>query len=223
MYKIKIPEIDEVFEGWTIGDEKEYLLNKDNDNIDEIFSYLCKSKNEYTEEEKTFILLHMRNHLYGDEVEVKYTCPHCNNASEGVYSINEAIEYKRMNNVFYIDNKDVIINIKNTLEDSINRDIEFLDSLSIKEYNYLNLAFESLKNNKLKFKPKVRCFLCQKQTVTSLDDKEIKDLIINRTLKDYYQTELFLKKKGNFSIHEIKNMYPFEVTLYVDMLQDKGE
>ena len=227
---IKIPNTDLTFKSWDIGKLKNYLVNvssieRDNDRIDCAFSELVNVDCNYSHSLKLYILLYMRVANTGDLINITYNCSHCGSPTEGVYSISDAIKYQYVPDYpIVIDGKRFIVGSGKDLAtriksiDGVENVIEYLDNLSVAEYNELNNKIVDNNGDKLVFTPKSKCVLCNNDTTFNLDTPEIIDLISELTLQDYYQSIINMKIEGGFSISETNSMLPFERSLYINLI-----
>lgn len=238
MYKIEIPISNKIYNGWTIGDEKEFLMNRSDTEdteviLNEMYLYLLKDEegHKYSINEKLYTLSIMKSYLYGDLVEVRYFCQHCNKDTEGAYSITNALKYtqppkviKLGDYVFHIHkNGDTVENSISKIENTDKSIEEVVDEeLTIKEYNILrDLVNKTKEGETLEIEAEIPCLLCGASTFSKIDkDERIKNFIPN-TIKDIYNIELNMKLKGNFTLQEVRSMYPYEVLVYSDLISAK--
>lgn len=241
MLEIKIDEFEEIISCWTLRDIKKYLLNREEDETDELalnnlFATIIKKDIGSSIEDKMFILLKARSIIFGDVVsDIEYTCDHCKKPVIGYYSIKNSLQYipKKTFNSEYFKNivfsNRYYVNIENSIE-SIDNNIDkeyilnYLDSMSIKDINILiNDINKHVEKYFYIFNPEVICPLCNKKTIFSSSIKSVIDLVLNITLEKIYKLCIDLKLKCNFSIDEVLDMLPFEKDVYLNLINSERE
>jgi transcription elongation factor Elf1 len=242
MLDIKIDEFDLVVKCWAIRDIKKYLLNREENETDEmslnnLFKTLIKQDLDLDYEDEQFILLKARSAILGSLVtDIEYTCEHCNKPTLGYYDINESLSFKKgkkiksllFNNIIYSNKarskiEDMIVSVDGITDK--NYIINYLDNMTI---NDMNTLIDELKSNSITnfyvFKPKVMCPICNKETVFSSTINTVIRLVINISLESIYRTCVDLKLKANFSIDEVLDMLPFERDVYIKFINgDKND
>lgn len=241
MLEIKIDELDETLTCWTLRDVKKYLLNREEDETDEValnnlFKTIIKKNIESSIEDKMFILLKARSIIFGDLVnDIEYTCDHCKKPVIGYYSIKNSLKYtpkKIISSAYFkniVFNNRYSIDIENTVESIDNNNdkkyiLNYLDNMSIKDINSLiNEINKYVDRHFYVFNPEVVCPLCNRKTIFSSSIKSVIDLTLNTTLEKIYKLCVELKLKCNFSIDEVLDMLPFEKDVYLNIINSERE
>lgn len=230
-YKIK---------AWTIGKEKEALLESDKDDViskvNHFYDKLIGADRTLSYQEKLYSLVDIKTKIGSDNINITYKCVNCKQQTEASVIISESISLSHEDKqVFHFEEFSVKLSYAEDLLDSIRciNDLnemktiynqaeisEYVDSMDIHDYDILNYYF-SLLRKPFEFNGKGSCLICGHEVKYSPEDEELINTITSISLLEYYPLIANLKSYG-FLISELDNMMPFELELIISTLKKQN-
>jgi len=167
---------------------------------------------ELTYLEKKYILLELRNISVGELFTFRKNCNKCKNRFEFNSTFGEitgSSDFKYKDYKFHEAFSD-------DPQDYINVD---LDELDVNEYDEILQEINS-KKIKFNFNNTVECPHCKEQQTIILDESNLVINLSEDTLTNYYKTISHMVFLCKFTKQDVDNMYPFERTIYVGIIND---
>lgn len=223
------------FDAWTVGKQKEVLLSLTDkedlaEKIETYFDILVQNDSNFTVLEKLYILLQIRFKINGEKTEIRYKCRNCNNTMEGFIDITRVVYNHSDEVVFEHLGSTMRLRYNGELHNSI--DIEglpkeynkdFLDTLSIGDYKYIDDIYRSIKEE-LCVNTSATCLLCKHENPIIIKEQElIDDYIIGMDLSTHYKLSAKFKRDFGFSIQETESLLPFEQEVYLSLYTEKEQ
>ena len=174
------------------------------DLIDELSSDDCKA-----------VLYKFREISLGDEIEIRYKCPHCKSAISADVSIANVVHYPD----YAIEG---IKDLRRLPRDSDDFALNFLstdiDDMSIDEFEEMYRNCPNFQTT-YRFTAEATCPLCRKTTNIDISKPEfVLKTLSEDTLKSLYSTYEMLIYHGKWSKGDIDSLLPFERKIFVSLL-----
>lgn len=216
-----------ILDGYNSRQEKEVLLlslyrdiTKDDvlDSILEIFDFKYDIS-ELSTLEKKILLLYYRSNCIGDTLDIKFTCPHCKkpNENNGTFTINIKNPTKQ---------SDLIID-RYTIRTPQNTYDFFTDDINDLDYDEFEKLSANLDDYITTFdvKLKVTCQHCRKEVMVPriLETDFIVKMLSEYNVSSYYRSYNNLIFFGRWNKFDIDNLYPFERTLFTNLLTESKQ
>jgi hypothetical protein len=204
---------------YTTRQEKHLLLlaSLEYDKLDNALEILNVNQEDIkimSENEKIAMLYKIREISVGDILNTKITCAHCGSIYDKDISILDIIEEPQEKNVHVIDA------YKELTDENINDFLDFdIDSLNVSDYDKW---YEIVQNSivKFKFDRETHCDHCKKINIFNMNDVNFAiDAMSEDSLVSLYQTISDLVYFSNYSKEDIENMYPYERSILINLLQ----
>lgn len=212
---------------YTTHQEKELLLLQEfsddkDENIRQALEILgidAETIDHMSQPQRIALLYKFREISVGDEIEVKFKCPHCSNAVVGTISISNLVKVP-----------DYDVSIKDlarapTSEDDFIQNFLTVDvsEMSISEFEHLYRVasdFQTLYN----FLPKTVCPMCRNHVPVDISKPEfVLRAMSEDSLKSLYNTYELLIHHGKWSKGDIDTLLPFERKVFVSLLMKSLE
>lgn len=201
--------------------EKDILLlsSFEVDDIDRVFDVLnFTTEYELTDEEKKLILYKHREISIGDDVNIKFKCTHCNHVNESVISASNFIIESLLNDV------DVKKINKAVTDENLQEFVDIIvDDLDIADFELLK---KRVQDNQISidFVKKTNCIKCKTEHLFDIGQtKYIIEVMSEDELMSIYKTYSSMIFFGHFTKEDIDNMYPFERSVFVGLLNKLKE
>ena len=189
----------------TIGDS----------NLDDALE-ICNIEEEtiksLTEDEKVAMLYKLREISVGDDLNLKFTCKHCNSGNENTLNIGEIVQSSNLSS------KHIIDQFKDLTDDNFQDFVDvIIDDLDIDEYeSLLKEAKEGV--TKFNFKKPIVCQKCGKENFVRINDpKFVIDNMSEDSVMSIYQIYNDLTFFGKYTKQDIDSLYPFERTILISL------
>lgn len=209
--------------------EKELLLSssfgvEDPDKILEILGFQDMNPgavDSLSEDEKKVIIYKFREISLGDEIEVKFICDNCGQGNDGVLEASEFVipgersdpEIKKTSRPFSEENMGWYVGMTQ----------EELDDMDIDEYENLRTKIEK-NQTKISFVKSCKCLMCKASKNFDLSSpKYIIEILSDDSLMTLYKSYNFMIYFGHYSKEDIDNMYPFERSIFIGLLNKTKE
>jgi hypothetical protein len=206
---------------YTTAIEKDILLlsSFDVNDLDSVLDVLgfCDYK-DLSEDEKKVILYKHREISLGDVVDVKFKCNSCGQGNDGELDAgNFAIPGKRNDKDIKKLNKEFH---ESNMQDYVDIDV---DELDIDEYELLKQRIIDNQTT-ISFIKEAKCLKCGTSNKFNLGSPEyIMEIMSDDSLMTLYKSYNFLIFFGHYSKSDIDNMYPFERSIFIGLLNKTKE
>ena len=203
--------------------EKELLLLQDfsEDKVDnlrqalEVLGVPSERVKELSQAEQIATLYKFREISLGDEIEVKFRCPHCQRAATADVSISGIVKMPD----YEIQGIKDLGRVPTSEEDFIENFLTVDPSeMSISEFEHLYRVaqdFQTLYD----FLPRVTCPLCHGVVPVDISTPEFALRAMSEdTLKSLYNTYELLIYHGRWSKGDVDTLLPFERKIFVSLL-----
>lgn len=195
--------------------EKDILLlsSFDIDDLDRVLDILNFKADGLTDDEKRLILYKHREISIGDDINIRFKCKACGQGNESILTASNFIIDSVLNDTDIKKiNKEVT---DENLHEFVDIDVDDLDILD----------FELLKNRvkdnqiKINFVKSAYCLKCNEEHPFDIGSaKYIIEIMSEDELMSLYKTYSSMIYFGHFTKEDIDNMYPFERTVFVGLL-----
>ena len=205
-----------------------FRILKDNIEVENI--------SDLTNKEKVYILLKLREHSVGEQINVTLTCTECKKKFESSIDIQKikVNEQKEIiiNNTVYksndiIDYSDFVTyeNMHLFLKTSLSPEVfeETLDDMSSRDQKSLK-DFISENKNVIDFEATCKCTFCKASNKTSFyNHKFVISAMSEDSIINIYKTINFLVYSGHYTKSDVENMIPFERNIYLGLVTENIE
>jgi len=196
--------------------EKDILLlsSFDVEDLDGVLDVLnFSTEYELTDDEKKLILYKHREISIGDDINIKFKCKMCSQPNETTLTASNFIidsnlhdsDVKKINKTVTDEN----------LHEFVNIDVDDLDILDFE------LLKKRVQDNQIEinFVKSVQCIKCKEEHIFDIGNaKYIIEAMSEDELMSMYKTYSSMIYFGHFTKEDIDNMYPFERTVFVGLL-----
>ena len=175
---------------------------------------------DLTHDEKIAMLYKYREVSVGEEINLKFICKHCSKPNENSINISDSIISSDIKNKSIVDRFKRVTtdNIQEFIDDSLDFDDMDIDESEklIKEIKETVTRFN--------FSRESACQSCQKPNIIKIDDsKFVLDNMSDDTLMSLYQNYNDFTFFGKYTKADVDNMYPFERTILISLLDKTRE
>lgn len=210
-----------LIEPYRTYQEKDILLlsSFEVDDIERVLDVLnFKTEYELTEQEKKVILYKHREISIGDDINIKFKCKECGQGNEAVITASNFItdsilhdsDVKKINKVVLDEN----------LHEFVDIDVDELDILDF------DILKKRVQENQIQidFIKKTKCLKCKEEHLFDIgQSKYIIEVMSEDELMSLYKTYSSMIYFGHFTKDDIDNMYPFERSVFVGLLNKLKE
>ncbi len=199
-------------EKFTTKQEIEGLLVEDDESIINILSKLSDIE-PINEDEAKIFLLKLREISVDDKMESLLSCSHCGTVNQFQFDINEFINY----DTFYFNDVLIPQGIFKAASDILSD--KDLDKMTFKEYEKLDEIIKEQNESFLQNSSRT-CRKCKKDIMIDID---IRTIFSKNNVSSLYKEYATLMTVSNNGKLDIDSMYPFERTLFLNLLTEKKE
>lgn len=209
---------------YNTNQEKDLLLlvNFENYTLDDALEICGLSEDiisTLSRDEKVFLLFKYRSISVGDDLNLKFTCSHCDTRNDNTLTIGDMVIPPKENHDYIIDK------FKEVTDDNIQDFLTInVDDLELDEYSKI---FKEVQNSvtKFNFKFPVTCQKCKKNNLINLnkDDDFIIDNMSEETLSSIYKLYNDFVYGSKYTKQDIDTMYPFERQILISLLNKTNE
>lgn len=210
-------------EPYNTSKEKDILLYssfelQNKDDVLKMLDVNTEIIEKLSDDAKKVLLYKFREISIGDELNIKYTCKHCNQTNESEVSCSDlVITTENDSNILKLNKEVTYDNLQDFVTDII------VDELDLDEYDDL---LEKVKKSQdvYNFEKKTKCLKCFKPNYFDIsDNKYIIEAMSDDTLLSLYTVYNNMIFFGNMSKKDIDSMYPFERSIFVGLINKTKE
>lgn len=210
-----------LIEPYRTYQEKDILLlsSFEVDDIERIFDVLnFKTEYELTDDEKKLILYKHREISIGDDINIKFKCKACGQGNEAIITASNFIIDSVLNDI------DVKKINKEVLDENLHEFVDIdVDELDILDFDMLKKRVQE-NQIEIDFVKKTECLKCKEEHLFDIGQtKYIIELMSDDELSSLYKTYSSMIYFGHFTKEDIDNMYPFERSVFVGLLNKLKE
>lgn len=210
-----------LIEPYRTHQEKDILLlsSFEVDDIERVLDVLnFKTEYELTEQEKKLILYKHREISIGDDINIKFKCKECGQGNETVITASNFITDS------ILHDSDVKKINKAVLDENLHEFVDIdVDELDILDFDILKKRVQENQIS-IDFIKKAKCLKCKEEHLFDIgQSKYIIEVMSEDELMSLYKTYSSMIYFGHFTKEDIDNMYPFERSVFVGLLNKLKE